>query len=45
MRAIYGMLVAMATLTLGFSWTVGQSSLQQTNKNLCELWNAISPVT
>jgi hypothetical protein len=44
MRGIVSIFSAMMVLTLGYSWTVGQSSLLQTNKNLCELWNAVSPV-
>ena len=33
--------VAAATVTAGFTWTVGQSGLKQTNSNLCELWNSL----
>jgi len=29
---------AIAAVNLSFIWTVGQTGLSQTNKNLCELW-------
>ncbi len=29
---------AAVAVTLGFAWTVGQNGLNQTNRNLCELW-------
>jgi hypothetical protein len=32
---------AAAVVTLGFTWTVGQSGLAQTNRHLCELWRSL----
>ncbi len=28
-------------VTLGFTWTVGQGGLKQTNSNLCDLWSSL----
>lgn len=30
-------------LSSGYIWTVGQSGLPTVNKNLCDLWNSLSP--
>jgi flagellar biosynthesis chaperone FliJ len=41
-RAILRLTTAAAiAVSLGFVWTVGQSGLQQTNRNLCELWASL----
>jgi hypothetical protein len=34
-------IAAALAVSLGFVWTVGQSGLQQTNRNLCELWSSL----
>lgn len=34
-------LVAALAMSGGFTWTVGQSGLKQTNTNLCELWASL----
>lgn len=34
--------VALAGVSLGYSWTVGQSGLETTNKNLCDLARSVS---
>jgi hypothetical protein len=34
-------LVALATVSAGFIWTVGQAGLAQTNRNLCDLWASL----
>jgi hypothetical protein len=33
---------AAIAVTLGFTWTVGQGGLKQTNSNLCELWSSLN---
>lgn len=35
-----GLAVA-AAMSLGYAWTVGQTGLKQTNRNLCELWASL----
>lgn len=35
---------ALFVMTFGFAWTVGQAGLETTNRNLCELVTALSPV-
>ncbi len=41
LRVLFGGLLA---VTLGFTWTVGQSGLEQTNRNLCDLWRSVAPL-
>jgi hypothetical protein len=41
MRWMLRALSALCVVTFGYVWTVGQTGLDTTNKNLCELWNAI----
>lgn len=41
-RAAWLAVSVAAALTMGFASTVGQSGLQQTNANLCELWRSFS---
>lgn len=36
-------LSGLCVLTFSYVWTVGQTGLNATNKNLCELWNAVWP--
>jgi hypothetical protein len=42
MRTIIRLSFAAAlAVSVGFVWTVGQTGLQQTNRNLCELWASL----
>ena len=34
-------LAALAAVSAGFIWTVGQAGLAQTNRNLCDLWGSL----
>src|SRR6478752_4065308 len=34
-------IAAAVAVTTGFTWTVGQSGLHQTNTNLCDLWKSL----
>src|SRR5262245_6951089 len=43
MRWTLRILSGLCVLTFGYVWTVGQAGLNSTNKNLCELWNAVWP--
>ena len=40
-RAVQAAVLAAVAVSGGFTWTVGQSGLTQTNKNLCELWASL----
>lgn len=42
LRNLVRLTVAVAVaVTTGFTWTVGQSGLRQTNSNLCDLWKSL----